>query len=268
MVDAVQCAVDIQRAMAEREAAVPEERRIRYRIGINLGDIVIDGDDILGTGVNITARLEALAEPGGIRISRAVYDHVKSTPGLRFADLGEKQVKNMAEPVSVYAIELDASSTAGPSEAHQEIRFCASSDGAMIAYASVGQRPPLVKAPNWMNHLEYDWESPVWRHLLRELAQDHSLLRFDQRGNGLSDWDVADISFERFVDDLEAVVDAAGLERFPVVRHLAGMLDFDRLFAPAPGAGGAAGPLWRIREGRGPSAARKPNGGGPRPCGS
>ncbi len=147
---------------------------------------------------------------------RAVYDHVKSTPGLRFADLGEKQVKNIAEPVSVYAIELGAVPAAGRSEAHQEIRFCASSDGAMIAYASVGQGPPLVKAPNWMNHLEYDWESPIWRHLLREMAQDHSLLRFDQRGNGLSDWDVADISFERFVDDLEAVVDAAGLERFPL----------------------------------------------------
>ncbi len=216
VIDAAQCAVDIQQAMGKREAEMPEERRIRYRIGINLGDIVIDGDDILGTGVNIAARLEALAEPGGIRISRAVYDHVKSTPGLRFADLGEKQVKNIAEPVSVYAIELGAVPAAGRSEAHQEIRFCASSDGAMIAYASVGQGPPLVKAPNWMNHLEYDWESPIWRHLLREMARDHSLLRFDQRGNGLSDWDVEDISFERFVDDLEAVVDAAGLERFPL----------------------------------------------------
>lgn len=122
----------------------------------------------------------------------------------------------MAEPVSRYAIELDASSVAGPSEAHQEIRFCASSDGAMIVYASVGQGPPLVKAPNRMNHLGYDWESPVWRHLLWKLAQDHSLLRFDQRGNGLSDWDVAGISFEQFVDDLEAVVDAAGLERYPL----------------------------------------------------
>jgi class 3 adenylate cyclase len=90
VVDAVQCAVAIRHAMAEREAVLPEERRIRYRIGINLGDVVIDGDGTLGTGVNIAARLESLAEPGGTRTSRAVYDHVKSTSGLRFADLGDK----------------------------------------------------------------------------------------------------------------------------------------------------------------------------------
>ncbi len=90
-------------------------------------------------------------------------------------------------------------------------------DGVQIAYASVGTEPPLVKAPNWMNHLEYDWQSPIWRHLLQELAREHTLIRFDQRGNGLSDWDVDEISFDSFVRDLETVVDAAGLEKFALL---------------------------------------------------
>jgi pimeloyl-ACP methyl ester carboxylesterase len=90
-------------------------------------------------------------------------------------------------------------------------------DGVQIAYASVGTEPPLVKAPNWMNHLEYDWQSPIWHHLLQELAREHTLIRFDQRGNGLSDWDVDEISFDSFVRDLETVVDAAGLEKFALL---------------------------------------------------
>jgi pimeloyl-ACP methyl ester carboxylesterase len=78
----------------------------------------------------------------------------------------------------------------------------------------VGSGSPLVKAGNWLNHLEYDWESPVWSHMLKWMAGGHQLIRYDARGNGLSDWDVQDISFDAFVRDLEAVVDAAGLKRF------------------------------------------------------
>ena len=96
----------------------------------------------------------------------------------------------------------------------QEVHFCTASDGVRIAYASAGQGAPLVKAANWLNHLEYDWHSPIWSHLLHALAAECRLIRYDERGNGLSDWDVDDISFEAFVRDLETVVDAAGLERF------------------------------------------------------
>lgn len=99
----------------------------------------------------------------------------------------------------------------------QTIRFCAADDGVRIAYATAGSGPPLVKASNWLNHLEYDWESPVWRHVFEELTQDHLLVRYDARGTGLSDWDVEDISFEAFVRDLEKVVDAVGLEKFPLL---------------------------------------------------
>jgi len=80
-----------------------------------------------------------------------------------------------------------------------------------------GSGPPLVKTANWLNHLEYDWESPVWSHLLHVLASQHRLIRYDERGNGLSDWDVDDISFEAFVRDLESVVRAMGLERFALL---------------------------------------------------
>jgi pimeloyl-ACP methyl ester carboxylesterase/DNA-binding SARP family transcriptional activator len=99
-------------------------------------------------------------------------------------------------------------------ELRQEIRFCNSFDGARIAYATVGEGPPLVKAANWLSHLEFDWESPVWRHVFKELSRDHMFVRYDDRANGLSDWDVGEVSFNAFYQDLEHVIEAAGLERF------------------------------------------------------
>ena len=86
-----------------------------------------------------------------------------------------------------------------------------------LAYATVGDGPPLVKVANWLTHLDYDWESPVWRHWWRDLSARHRLVRYDERGCGLSDWDVDDFSLETWVADLETVVDAAGLERFPLL---------------------------------------------------
>jgi pimeloyl-ACP methyl ester carboxylesterase/DNA-binding SARP family transcriptional activator len=99
----------------------------------------------------------------------------------------------------------------------QDIRFCTARDGARIAYATVGSGPPLVKCANWLNHLEYDWESPIWRHMFRTFARDRTFIRYDARGNGLSDWEVSDRSLDAMVTDLEAVVDAAGVERFPLL---------------------------------------------------
>ena len=106
---------------------------------------------------------------------------------------------------------------AGVRPLEQRIRFCTASDGVRIAYATSGEGPPLVKPANWLTHLEYDWESPVWRHWLRELSTGRTLVRYDERGSGLSDRDVTDLSFEAWVHDLETVVDAAGLERFPLL---------------------------------------------------
>src|ERR1700730_7659396 len=102
VVDAVRCAVDVQREMAARNADVPAERRIDFRIGVNLGDIIIDDNDIFGDGVNIAARLQALAEPGGICVSRMVRDQVRDKLAISFEDMGEQQVKNIARPVRAY----------------------------------------------------------------------------------------------------------------------------------------------------------------------
>ena len=104
IVDAVRCAVGIQAAMSERNADVPEDRRIQLRIGVNLGDVIVEGDDIYGDGVNIAARLEGLAEPGGICVSGTVFDHVKGKVDLDFADLGERQVKNIPGSLRVYSV--------------------------------------------------------------------------------------------------------------------------------------------------------------------
>ncbi len=99
----------------------------------------------------------------------------------------------------------------------QTIRFQRASDGTVIAWASAGSGPPLVKAANWLTHLEFDWSSPVDGGQLRTFAEGHTLIRYDGRGNGLSDWDVPEISFDRMVEDLEVVVEAAGLDRFPLI---------------------------------------------------
>lgn len=107
VVDAVAFAVDVQGGMRERNANVPENRQIVYRIGINIGDIVVEGDDIYGDGVNVAARLERLADPGGICLARNVFNQVKDKLDLTFDHLGEKEVKNIAEPVTVYRVILD-----------------------------------------------------------------------------------------------------------------------------------------------------------------
>ena len=106
VVDAVRCAVDVQRGMAARNEGLGADRRLDFRIGINVGDIIIDGDDIFGDGVNVAARLEALADPGGICVSRVVRDQVLDKLSFTFEDLGAQQVKNIARPVDVYRVDL------------------------------------------------------------------------------------------------------------------------------------------------------------------
>jgi adenylate cyclase len=106
VVDAVRCAVDIQRGMAERNANVPADKHIQFRIGINVGDIIIDGDDIFGDGVNVAARLETLADPGGIMVSSVVHDQVRDKLSFGFENMGEQTVKNIARPIGVHRVSL------------------------------------------------------------------------------------------------------------------------------------------------------------------
>jgi adenylate cyclase len=104
VVDAVRCAVEIQRRMAGRNEGAPADRRIEFRIGINIGDIIVEADDIYGEGVNLAARLEALAEPGGVWVSRVVRDQVRDKLNVAFEDMGERQVKNIVRPLRVYRV--------------------------------------------------------------------------------------------------------------------------------------------------------------------
>ena len=130
---------------------------------------------------------------------------IKTVPRRGFRFVGQATTGEVA------AIE-HSSDAAG--DARQQVQFCHSSDGTRIAYALSGSGYPFVKAGTWLTHLDYDWRSPIWRPFLDRLGRHFRVVRYDQRGNGLSDWEVDELSLDRFVDDLAAVVDAAGLERF------------------------------------------------------
>jgi len=138
VVDAMRCATEIQRAMIDRDAAMPDERRIRFRIGINLGDVIAEGADIFGDGVNVAARLEALAEPGGICFSGTVHDQIRDRLPYRLDDLGEQQVKNIARPVRVYALRP---------EAIADLQAASAPSAASIAQPAVAPRLSIVVLP-------------------------------------------------------------------------------------------------------------------------
>jgi class 3 adenylate cyclase/pimeloyl-ACP methyl ester carboxylesterase len=213
VVAGVSCAAEIQRAMSARNAGSNGQRQLAFRIGVHVGDVIVEGDDLYGDGVNVAARLEGIAPHGGICISRQVHDQVQKKVALGYRSLGPQNLKNIPEPVEVFAIQGDGLAMA---DERQEIRYCRTADGVRLAYAISGQGPPLVKTGNWLNHLEYDWDSPVWHHFFHGLSRNNRLIRYDPRGTGLSDWDVADLSLEAWVNDVATVVDAAGLDRFPL----------------------------------------------------
>jgi len=124
----------------------------------------------------------------------------------------------------VIAISVESSNSEDyPGEQQPRIQFGQSTDGTRIAFAQSGSGPPLVRSGHWLTHLEYDWRCPIWQPFLRELGQTYSLLQYDQRGNGLSDWDVEDLSLDAFVSDLKTVVDSVGLDRFPIIASSQGV---------------------------------------------
>ena len=151
---------------------------------------------------------------------RAVGDNgkeqrlIRTSAGRGFRFVGE--VAGAPRPAPTADPVAQAVAREAP-RAEQHIRFCTTADGVHVAYATIGEGPPLVKAANWLSHLEFDWRSPVWRHWTEELSRDHMFVKYDERGSGLSDWDVADFSFESWVGDLESVIDAVGLARVPLL---------------------------------------------------
>ena len=150
---------------------------------------------------------------------REAVDLARNLTGA-FREAGLSPPEFLASLAPAATPEAAGAELATPAEApHQAIRFARADDGITIAWASVGNpsNPPLLKAANWLSHLELDWEAPIWSPLFRELARSCHLVRYDERGCGLSDWDAPDITFEQFVTDLELVADAAGLDRFPLL---------------------------------------------------
>jgi len=154
VVEAVNCAAEIQRAMAARNGGSSQGRReMAFRIGVHLGDVIVEDGDLFGDGVNIAARLEGIAQRGGICISRQAYDQVEKKVALGYRSLGPQTLKNIPDPVEVFAIQGDGLAT---SDDRQAIHYCRTADGVRLAYAISGHGPPLVKTGNWLNHLEYD----------------------------------------------------------------------------------------------------------------
>ena len=169
VVDAVRCAVDIQRQMAERNAQVPPERRIEFRIGLNVGDIIIDDTDIYGDGVNIAARLEALAEPGGICVSRVVRDEVRDKLDFSFEDMGEQQVKNIARPVPTHRVRLDT-------QAGEAIPMAIA---ASRSARPLPQKPSIAVLPfaNMSGDAEQEYFSEgITEDIITNLSHNHSFL--------------------------------------------------------------------------------------------
>jgi len=258
---AVDCAIALQ-------AALRDDPHLRVRVGIHLGDVLRRGNEVIGEGVNVAARIRPLAEPGGICVSEAVWRQVHNRPHLAAHALGAQSMKNVSERFQVYALDtaghkharrwhqrtavrgalgtlftlalgyaayvpnrtailsavaLQLPKLIGP-EIEQQIAFATTSDGVRIAYATTGTGSPVVNVLGWATHLTEGIGSPLYDGggIVRSFSRAHRYVRYDGRGFGLSERDVSDFSLDARVRDLEAVVDAAGLERFALYAVSAG----------------------------------------------
>ena len=218
--NAVQAAVEVQRQLSELETSEEAKDPIKLRMGISLGDVVVEGADLFGNGVNIAARMESLADPGTICVSANVQEHIKEGYDYRFVSLGPCEVKNIPSPIEVFQIQLFK--TAGESKPtkvliEQDIRFCTTSDGVQLAYSTLGKGPPIVIVSNWLTHLELDFQMPMRRSLIEMLARNYQVIRYDARGSGLSERMVEEFSIEASLTDLTTVINELDLKRVSFV---------------------------------------------------
>lgn len=218
--DALRCAVDIQQQMRAPDLPFSFSEPIALRAGLHAGDVVVEGEDIFGDGVNIAARLQAAAKPGGILVSRVICDLAGSNINIQLHREGAHSFKGIDQPIEVLSVDFtDPKVKARRRQLAetQEIKFCTTRDKVRLAWTATGEGAPVIKAPNWISHLQLDWHGPGFAPMTTSISSKYRLLRFDARGNGLSDWDVDEISVDRFVDDMEAVFDAAGVDRAPIL---------------------------------------------------
>lgn len=191
---------------------------LRYIVGAELagtanrlGQMRI-AQDVFGRGLDFDATIDSVVrvEAGRLRARLREY----------YATVGVQDDVRITLPKGRYGPSIELSPDAPPpaeSQVQQVVRFLKTSDDVSIAYSVSGDGPVLVKAANWLSHLEYDYESPVWRHWWRDLSRRYTLIRYDERGCGLSDWDVRDFSLDAWVRDLEAVTDAVSIDRFALL---------------------------------------------------
>jgi class 3 adenylate cyclase/pimeloyl-ACP methyl ester carboxylesterase len=234
--DAVRTAVAAQRALGA--CAWPDEVAVRVRMGVHTGEPQVVADDYVGMDVHCAARICSAAHGGQVLVSetteKVLAGHALEGVGLQ--DLGEHRLKDLGRPLRLYQVAAEglvadfaplraqghspsglAAQRAEPT-VPRETHFCTTPDGVALAFAIDGEGPPLVKAGNWMTHLDFERQSPVWRHWVRELSRGHTLIRYDERGCGLSDRQFDGTpTLDTFVDDLAAVIHAAGIQRFALL---------------------------------------------------
>lgn len=211
--EAVQCAVELQTLLDQWEGQSTLDAAIQMRIGVSLGDVIIDGPDLFGNGINVAARMESLAEPGSICISGNVREHLKEDDSFTVISLGPCRVKNIPQPIEVYEVSHKRKSGKQSTRVWsvaQDIQFCRTPDRVQIAYATIGQGPPVVSVSNWLTHLELDFQIPMRRELVRLLSPEHQIIRYDARGSGLSDREINDFSLDASILDLRTVLDTLG----------------------------------------------------------
>ncbi|NNE50981.1 MAG: alpha/beta fold hydrolase [Sulfitobacter sp.] len=217
---ALETAVAVQKRLRAPDHPFQFPERIQLRAGVHAGDVTSEGEDIFGDGVNIAARLQSAAEPGGVLVSRMLSDLAGADHATLLRGEGLHTFKGIAQPIEVLSVDFTdahASKSRAVFVETQQIRYCRANDGVNLAWNAVGEGSPVVKAPNWISHLELDWRNPIHAPICTSIAQKHRLIRFDARLNGLSDWEAETVTFECFVDDLETVFDAAGIERAAIL---------------------------------------------------
>ena len=190
-----------------------------YRIGLHHGPVIELEGDVFGSTVNIASRLESISKPGSICTSEHCLSKMSAQAQQAFDAQGLQRLKNIDRPIACFMSAPDFNPSHPRSailgkQLHQQISYCTSADGCAIAMASLGQGPVLLKSPNFVTHLDADWRSPLWRHIFENLSSEHKLLRFDQRGNGLSERHPETISFDAFVDDIMAVSNTIQDDKF------------------------------------------------------
>ncbi|WP_448006787.1 alpha/beta fold hydrolase [Agromyces bauzanensis] len=203
---------------AHRQRLQLLQRHLLRRAGRFEQLVAIDPTDEDAHVAIMRARLDAGDRTGALRqydlLARTLEAEFGFGPGAEARAMRERALDRRGAPTPA-----PGSPPVAAEPITQQVRFCTAADGVRLAYATSGTGPPLVKASNWLTHLDHDWTSPVWQHMWQALSREHTLVRYDERGCGLSDWDIdiESYSLDAWVRDLETVVDDLGLERFPLL---------------------------------------------------